>query len=189
MVRFADDMVFVFQHTDDAKRFYKVLPKRLEKFGLKLHEEKSGIIQTGSKTAVEAHAKGDRIPTYKFLGFTCYWGKGRYGRWRLKYKTRSDRFASKLSGLRQYLKSNLNKDTNEIITSVKRIVTGWKNYNAISDNQGRVGAFIQLSKRAIFKWINRKGGKRKMCWEKFVRLLKQIKFPERFKTISMFQSC
>ena len=29
MVRFADDMVFVFQHIDDAERFYNVLPKRL----------------------------------------------------------------------------------------------------------------------------------------------------------------
>ena len=189
MVRFADDMVFIFQHTDDAERFYKALPKRLEKFGLKLHEDKSSMIQTGSKTALEAHAKGNRIPTYKFLGFTCYWGQGRNGRWRFKYKTRSDRFTSKLNGLRKYLRSNLNKDTKEILINVKRVVTGWKNYHAISDNQRRVSSFIQQSERTIFKWINRKGGKRKMNWETFGKLLKQNNFPRNFKTISMFQAC
>ena len=189
MVRFADDMVFVFQHTDDAERFYKVLPKRLEKFGLMLHEDKSSIIQTGSKIAVEAHEKGNRIPAYKFLGFTCYWGQSRNGQWRLKYKSRSDRFTSKLNGLRQYLKSNLNKDTKETIKQVKSVVTGWINYNAISDNQRRVNSFILLSKRTLFNWINRKGGQRKMNWGKFGNMLKEIKYPQSFKTTSMFSAC
>jgi len=31
-VRFADDMVFVFQFKEDAEKFYAVLPKRLEKY-------------------------------------------------------------------------------------------------------------------------------------------------------------
>ena len=51
LVRFADDMVFVFQLQDDAEKFYKVLPKRLEKYGLKLHENKSSMIRSGSKAA------------------------------------------------------------------------------------------------------------------------------------------
>ena len=71
-VRFADDMVFVFQFKEDAEKFYKVLPKRLEKYGLKLHEDKSSMIQSGSKAAKEAELRGERLPTYKFLGFTCY---------------------------------------------------------------------------------------------------------------------
>jgi hypothetical protein len=34
-------LVFIFQRKDDAKRFYSVLPKRLNKYGLILHTEKS----------------------------------------------------------------------------------------------------------------------------------------------------
>ena len=186
MVRLADDMVFVFQFKEEAERFYKVLPKRLEKFGLKLHEEKSSLIQSGSKAAKEAYQRGERIPVYKFLGFVCYWGKGRYGRWRLKYKSRSDRFAAKLKGLRKYLKENLNQETHKVLNQVKRIIVGWVNYHAISDNQQRVGAFILLSKRALFSWINRKGGNRNMSWLKFGNLLKRINYPHNFKTTSMF---
>jgi hypothetical protein len=39
MVRYLDDMVFVFQNHSDAERFYKTLPKRLGKYGLELNLE------------------------------------------------------------------------------------------------------------------------------------------------------
>jgi group II intron reverse transcriptase/maturase len=188
-VRFADDMVFVFQFKEDAERFYKVLPKRLEKYGLKLHEDKSSMIRSGSRVAKEAEKRGERLPTYKFLGFTCYWGKSRKGWWRLKFKSRSDRLTGKLKGLRKYLRKSLSKETHMTLERVKKIVLGWINYNAISDNQRQVSSFIMLSKRAVFSWINRKGGKRKMSWEKFGRILKRIKYPSNFKTISMFAAC
>jgi RNA-directed DNA polymerase len=189
MVRFADDMVFVFERKEDADRFYQVLPKRLEKFGLKLHEDKSSMLRSGSEAAIEADKRGERLPVYKFLGFVCYWGKSRQGWWRLKYKSRSDRFAGKLKSLRKELKESLNEETDTVLQRVKRQVKGWVNYNAISDNQRRVSAFIQLSQRALFSWINRKGGKRKMNWERFRKLMKQIDYPRSFKTTSMFATC
>jgi len=186
MVRFADDMVFVFQKVEDAEKFYKVLPKRLEKYGLKLHEDKSSILKSGSKEAEYAESRGERIPTYKFLGFTCYWGRSRSGRWRLKYKSRADRFTVKLRNLREYLSKSLNQETKAIMQRVKKIVTGWVNYHAISDNQRRVSSFILMSKRAIFSWINRKGGQRKMNWASFAKLLKEMNYPQNFRTTSMF---
>ena len=60
-VRFADDMVFVFQSNMDAERFYKVLPKRLRKFGLEMHESKSSIIPSGGEAAEEANKRGERL--------------------------------------------------------------------------------------------------------------------------------
>lgn len=189
MIRFADDMVFLFQFKEDAERFYKVLPKRLEKYGLTLHEGKSSMIRSGSKAAEEADEKGERLPTYKFLGFVCYWAKSRNGWWRIRYKSRSDRFTGKLNGLRKYLRDNLNQKTSEVLERVKKTVVGWVNYHAISDNQQRVSSFIMQSKRALFNWINRKGGNRKMGWKKFGNLMKQVNFPQHFKTTSMFAAC
>jgi len=186
MVRFADDMVFLFQRSEDAEKFYKVLPKRLEKYGLKLHEDKSSLLKSGSKEAEAAERRGERLPTYKFLGFTCYWGKSRKGWWRLKYTSRSDRFTGKLKGLRAYLNKSLNQETKTTIQRVKQIVIGWGNYHAISDNQRRVSSFILMSKRALFRWINRKGGKRKMNWTTFENLLEETNYPRYFKTTSMF---
>ena len=189
LVRFADDMVFVFQHKEEAERFYKVLPKRLEKFGLKLNEEKSSQIPSGGKAAEEAHERGERLPTYKFLGFVCYWGQSRSGTWRLKYKSRSDRLTAKLNGLKKHLKDNLNEETHAVLKRVRMVVLGWVNYHAISDNQRQVNVFIQNSRRIIIRWINRKGGKRRMSWAKLDRMLKQIGYPRSFKTTSMFATC
>lgn len=189
MVRFADDMVFVFQKKADAEKFYKALPKRLEKYGLKLHEEKSSVIRSGSKAAMEVAKNGKRLQTYKFLGFTCYWGQSRNGRWRLKFRSRADRFTTKLKGLRKYLRGCLNQETHETLDMVKLIVKGWVNYHAISDNQQRVCSFILQSKRILFWWINRKGGKRKKSWARFSALLKRIGYPENFKITSMFATC
>jgi hypothetical protein len=148
------------------------------------------MIRSGSKAAADADKRGERLPVYKFLGFTCYWGKSRDGSWwRLKYKIRSDRFSSKLKGLRQYLKKSLSKETTKTLEQVKRIVRGWINYHAISDNQQRVNSFIHQSRRALFSWINRKGGKRKMNWAKFKAMMKRINYPSNFKTTSMFATC
>ena len=186
MVRFADDMVFVFQHKAEAERFYEVLPKRLTKFGLTLHEDKSSIIESGRRAAQRANERKERLQTYKFLGFQCYWGLSRVGFWRLKYKSRSDRLTAKLNGLKAYLNKSLHHKTEHVLSKVKQIVQGWINYHAISDNQRQVGGFIYQSRRILMKWINRKGGKRKMNWKTFTRILEKMKYPHGYKTTSMF---
>ncbi len=187
-MRFADDMVFVFQNENDAERFYKALPKRLEKFGLKLHAEKSSVIKSGAGHAIDAARKNERLKTYKFLGFTCYWGKSRSGKWRLKYKSRADRLAKTLKGLRKFLKQNLAERTDTVIERVKRRIVGWANYHMISDNQKQVSSFIYWSRRILFAWVNRKGGNRRTNWVSFSNLLKRLKYPEYFKTVSMFKA-
>lgn len=187
LVRYADDMVFVFQHAKDAEKFYQVLPKRLEKFGLSLHLEKSQLLASGHATAMQANKDGKRLGTYKFLGFTCYWGKTRNGYWRLKFTSRRDRFTVKLREIREYLWDNLNTtDAAGVLTKVVQIMRGWINYHGISDNDRRVGGFIHKCKRHLFNWLNRRGRKRHIRWDKFSRLLVYINFPCRWKTISMF---
>ena len=187
LIRMADDMVFVFEKQYDAERFYKALPKQLAKAGLTMHIDKSQLLQAGRLQALRAHQKGERLPTFAFLGFTCYWGRSRKGFWRLKYTSRKDRFAAKFKGMRQYLRKNLNaKDTPGVITRVIRATKGWINYHGISDNDARVSQFIQQTKRTILWWLNRRGGKRRTSWARLMRRLKAMGFPEKWKTVSMF---
>src|SRR5436190_8101426 len=68
-VRYADDMVFIFQNSAEAKRFFEVLPKRLNKYGLDMHPDKSRLIRSGQNVACREHKAGRRLPTYQFLGF------------------------------------------------------------------------------------------------------------------------
>jgi len=127
-----------------------------------------------------------RLPTYHFLGFTCYWGKARGGFLRLKYKSRRDRFTAKLKGLRDYLWNHRNADTRDVVKQVIRVVKGWINYHAITDNNRRVKAFTLVSKRIMFKWLKHRGGRRHMNWDQYTRMLQFAGYPERWKLISMF---
>jgi group II intron reverse transcriptase/maturase len=186
-VRYADDVVFVFEKKLEAERFFEVLPKRLEKFGLKINLNKSQVIASGRYAARKAHASGSKLATLNFLGFTFYWGISRNGTlWRPKYTSRSDRFREKLKKLKEFLRENLNSNTEKVLKAVIKVMRGWINYHGISDNSKRVKAFICQCERALFKWMNRRGGKRGMNWKKFTQLLKRVQFPNTWKTISMF---
>jgi group II intron reverse transcriptase/maturase len=187
LIRFADDMVFVFERQSDAMRFYNVLPKRLARGELEMHAAKSRVIPTGRIAAKQAFEKGSRLPTFNFLGFTCYWGLARKGFWRLKYTSRKDRFATKLKEIREYLRNNLNtRDTHGVIKAVVRVVKGWVNYHGVSDNKRRVGQFLEKTKRILLWWLNRRGGKHRVTWNKLLQILKVAGFPKHWKTVSMF---
>ena len=188
MVRYVDDLVFIFKRPKDAEAFYRVLPKRLAKYGLLLHEEKSQLIPSGHMAAERANKQGKKIEIYKFLGFECYWGKARDGkRWRLKYKSRRDRFTAKLKDIRQYMRKHLNvQNTDEFLKGVVRVIKGWINYHAITDNQPIIWGFLEECKKIILKWHNRRGCRNAMSWDGFNHVLKRITFPTRIKTISMF---
>lgn len=180
-------MVFVFERPSEAVRFYEVLPKRLQKAGLEMHADKSQVIPAGRIAAEKASKQGKRLPTFNFPGFTCYWGRAVKGFWRLKFTSRRDRFAAKLKGMKSYLRKNLNtKDTLGVVKTVVRVIKGWVNYHAVSDNQRRVGQFLERSKRLILQWLDRRGGNRRVTWDQLLRGLKAIGFPSGWKTVSMF---
>ncbi|BAG40693.1 reverse transcriptase [Orientia tsutsugamushi str. Ikeda] len=124
MVRYCNDMVFVFEREADAKKFYDVLPKRLNKYGLNINEAKSQMIKSGRDHAANLAKQGKKIASYNFLGFTCYWSKSRFGTtWRLKYTSRRDRFTEKLKGLRKYLRGQLNTlDKTQTLSQVIRVI-------------------------------------------------------------------
>ena len=60
---------------------------------------------------------------------------------------------------------------------VKRIVQGYLNYAAITDNSKRMSQFLYVIKRALFKWLNRRSQKRSFNWNEFKLVLKKSKFP------------
>lgn len=188
-IRYADDVVFSFERWSDAERFFKVLPNRLNKFGLEMHVDKSQLIPAGHIAASKADKEGNRLPTFKFLGFTCYWGKSKNGYWCLKYTSRKDRFAAKLKGMKTFFKSNLNTKSSQAVLKLAICgIKGWINYHAISNNQRRVSQFLAVSRRIIFRWFNRRGGKHPLTWKRFGDILKAISFPKQWKVISMFQT-
>ncbi len=178
-IRFADDAVFVFNSRTEAEKFAKVLPKRLAKYGLELNEAKSGILPAGSFLIQKMVNSGVKPPTFKFLGFLCYWGLNKSGKfYRLKFKSRNDRLQNKINGLRKYLKQNLNApDTGYILDTVKRVILGWMNYHSISDNIRQVKLFDYLVKRNLLRWFRRRSQRSRMTIVRLIEILKERRYP------------
>jgi len=68
IVRYADDFVIGFENYEDAQRVFNTLPKRMGKYGLSIHPEKTQLLKFA------AAEKGMRVKTatFDFLGFTHY---------------------------------------------------------------------------------------------------------------------
>ena len=70
--RYADDMLFCFHYRKDALRFLKGLKGRLNKFGLRLNEEKTKLCRFGRFAERDRKRRGEKRATFGFLGFTFY---------------------------------------------------------------------------------------------------------------------
>jgi hypothetical protein len=102
LVRYCDDFVMLFACRDDAVRVLEVLGKRLGKYRLQLHPDKTWMVdfRAGQRPA---HDGGDEAmaTTFSFLGFVHVWGKSRRGKFVVWQRTAKDRFARALHGLNE----------------------------------------------------------------------------------------
>jgi retron-type reverse transcriptase len=79
-VRYADDWIAGFQDRNDAERFWREVGQRLGRFGLKLHPEKTRLIEFGRFARRDRGRRGQgKAQTFDFLGFTHCCGKTRQG--------------------------------------------------------------------------------------------------------------
>ena len=91
-VRFADDLVIGFTSRKDAERVYRVIFQRFEKYGLKLHPEKTKLVAFARPGSTGADGQPTGEPeTFDFLGFTHLWGRALSGRWVIKRRTAAKR--------------------------------------------------------------------------------------------------
>ncbi len=64
-----DDFVCCFQYKKEAEQFYEMLKERLIKFGLKLEESKSRLIEFGRFAEANRKRRGEGKPeTFDFPG-------------------------------------------------------------------------------------------------------------------------
>ncbi len=102
LVRYADDMVLVFAREDDARRVVKALPKRLARFNLSLHPEKTQLVYFRQPAGKTRRPRTDLPGTFELLGFVHYWGRSRRGYWVVKRKTAPRRLSRALREIREW---------------------------------------------------------------------------------------
>jgi RNA-directed DNA polymerase len=78
-VRYVDDAVLCFQNQEDAQKVLKVLAKRFSKYGLRLHPEKTRLVEFGRSALATAERMGRKPATFDILGYTHVIARSRRG--------------------------------------------------------------------------------------------------------------
>jgi len=99
LCRYADDWVCAFRYRKDAERFYRVLPKRLEKFNLKVAPEKTRLLRFS-----RFHPSVTRRIT--FLGFEFFWKEDRKGTPRVTRRTARKKLLAACTRIKEWIKLN-----------------------------------------------------------------------------------
>jgi group II intron reverse transcriptase/maturase len=172
LVRFADDFVMMFEHEHDARRVYKTLFKRFEKYGLTIHPEKTRLFYFGPP-----RDNGERT-AFDFLGFTHYWGKSRKGSWVVKRKTASVKMAKALKTISEWCRSQRHQKIKWQWQKLCLKLKGHYGYYGITCNWQSSANYLHQVKRVWRKWLDRRTRQRgNMSWARFEGILQTYPLP------------
>ena len=153
LCRYADDFVCAFRDKRDAERFYRVLPKRLGKFGLQLEPEKTQVLRFSRfNPSVKQR--------FSFLGFEFYWNKDRWGRPRVMCRTAHKKLQGACRRIKEWIRKSRHLPGREFFKGLNIRLRGHYNYYGIKYNYQSLKRFYKWVIDCTFKWLNRRGGKR-----------------------------
>jgi len=168
LIRYADDFVCAFQYHRDALKFFRVLPKRLEKFGLSVSPEKTRLMRF-------SRYHPSRRRCIIFLGFETYWTKDKKGMARVMQRTSRKKLQSACKRIKEWIKRNRHLKGVSYIQALNRRLRGHYNYYGVVGNLRSLRRFYNWAVECSFKWLNRRGGKRKSFgWRAFIRAIDRL---------------
>jgi group II intron reverse transcriptase/maturase len=177
LIRYCDDFIIGFEHKDDAQRVMGVLGKRLERFGLGLHPDKTRLIEFQRPMLEQMSGKGP--DSFDFLGFTVYWRRNDRGRgWHMSWKTRKARLGRAKKAIYDQCRRHRHWSVSEQHKALVRGILGHFIYFGVNDNTKSLSMVIEEVKRSWYKWLNRRSHRSRLNWERFNDLLKDFPLPE-----------
>ncbi len=171
VVRYADDWVAGFQFRDDAERFKRAVEERLGQFGLKLHPDKTRLIEFGRFARENRRRKGQGKPqTFDFLGFTHCCGKTRKGYFTVLRATSAKRLRSKVQAVKVELRKRMHHPIAEQGQYLRAVVSGHGRYFGVPGNGARLYVFRREVARLWHRSLGRRS-QRYVTWRRMYRLM------------------
>jgi hypothetical protein len=169
----------VFETEEDARRVAEVLPKRFEKYRLRLHPEKTRLVRFERPDPRPPSSGGDGggPSSFDLLGFTHFWGKSRKGNWVVQRKTAKDRLSRTLRRISMWCSSNRHRPIKEQHAALVRKLRGHDAYYGITGNARALVVMRQWVRRIWQKWLNRRSWKAGMTWTRMNQLLGVFPLP------------
>jgi group II intron reverse transcriptase/maturase len=172
LVRFADDAVIVVSNEMDARRLMEVLPKRMGRFGLTVHPEKTKLVPFRHPSSSAKEKPG----TFNFLGFTHYWGKTRQGGWMMKVRTAKDRMKRALKRVNDWCRRNRHLPVGDQSRELGRKISGHCQYYGLTGNSAALQTYAWKVTCIWHKWLDRRS-QRPLRWSRFLKMLEAYPLP------------
>jgi len=175
LIRYADDFVIGFQYREDAERVLAVLPRRMQRYGLTLHPDKTRLLDFRPPPAAQQRGRGPG--TFDFLGFTLYWRKSRRGRWYMACKTRRVRQRRAMEAVYAWCRSQRHQALAVQHAGLRSRLQGFFNYFGVNGNLKSLTCLLYHARRAWHKWLNRRSQRARLNWKRFLAMLQDYPLP------------
>ena len=177
LVRYADDFVLVFAKEQDASRVAEAVAKRFARFGLRLHPDKTRLINFRRPSQYVTPTRQQRPGTFDLLGFTHYWGRARTGDWALKRKTSKNRLKRSLQRANEWCRAHRHYPLPWQHQQLARKLRGYDNYYGLTGNFEALEQFRRRLQRIWREWLNRRSQRKGVTWKRFREYLKRNPLP------------
>jgi RNA-directed DNA polymerase len=173
VVRYADDFVMGFEHKAEAEEFLAQLRERFAKFCLRLHPEKTRLIEFGRYAAATRRRRGDSKPeTFNFLGFTHICDVTlKSGKFIVLRQTMAVRMRAKLAEIKTDLQRRMHESVAEVGRWLRSVVNGYYRYHAVPRNLPTMIRFYRAVGRLWHAALQRRSQKATIGWKRMFTLI------------------
>jgi RNA-directed DNA polymerase len=185
LIRYADDFVLAFEREDDARRVEEALHRRMQKYGLALHPDKTRLI---AFRPPDDPGDGKGSATFDFLGFTLYWRRTLKGTMRMTWKTRRVRLRRAITAVAEWCRRHRHDPVKAQHVALSRKLRGHYAYFGVNGNYRSLESLWYQTRRLWRKWLNRRSQRARMTWERFVDLLRRYPLPWPRVTVNLWKT-
>jgi len=176
VVRYADDFVMAFQREQDAVAMRRALTERLAHFGLKLHPQKTRVIEFGRFARQSRERRGLGKPeTFEFLGFIHIAGISREGKFQLKRRTSRKKRRAKLASLTEECERRRHRPVPEQYRWLSSVLNGHYRHYGVPSNIRALGQFRHAVRDIWHRSLQRRGQRSR--WTNDERTAFDARFP------------
>jgi len=149
LVRYADDFVIICRSQPQAQEALKAVEQVIDRLKLKLHPQKTRIVDMGRKG-------------FDFLGFHFHKLKTKKRKKLLPYMWPSQKAMKAVrEKIRQITtRKRLSNPLAEVIKYLNRVIRGWRNYFRIGNSSRQLQGLDYYIEHRIRRWVNANKGKR-----------------------------
>ncbi len=174
MARYADDFLIGFEYQEDADRVMKVLGKRLARFGLELHPDKTRLVSFRRPSKLR---RGKGPNTFDFLGFTHIWKRSRNGYWFMVTRTRASSLQKAKKAIYERCRRQRHFPVEDQHAALVRQIRGHIGYFGVRGNEKQLKSLVDYATRSWQKWLNRRSHRSRLPWKRFLVLLRDYPLP------------